>query len=261
MFKLNTASHVASVLGSRPMQTPMAMDTDTMTLGACQSFQLTTTSAATFADFGASTFHPLLPYQQLPAFPPYGESLLSQQPISYTSEFVATRTDLTVRHTANDTAAAQSLLTLQHRSLCRSKTFSARLHKQRSTHDSVPEWLEQVTAAAPLVPPPSVAESNIASARQSTIPTSRTTLRSRHSSGSLLAVEIMVRMADQNRADAMHREQLAIHRETLAARRDELAHTEKQTLVQEVARREEIWLKRSVKKNKFWFKMQLAGKN
>ena len=192
---------------------PMAMDTDILTLTACQSFQSTTTSAGTFSDFGASEFRPLLPYQQLPAFPPYGESLLSQQPISYTSEFSATHTDLTVRHTANETAAAQSLLTLLHPSSRRSKTLIARLQEQRSPHDSVHEWLEQVTAAGPVVPPPSLAESYIASARQSTIPASRTTRRSRHSSRSSLAVEMMVRMADQNRAEAMHKEQLAARRD------------------------------------------------
>jgi len=128
-----------------------------------------------------------------------------------------------LRHTANETAAAQSLLTLQHPSSRRLKTLSACLQEQRSPHDSVHEWLKQVTAAGPVVPPPSLAESHIASARQSTIPASRTTRRSHHSSRSSLAVEMMVRMADQNRADAMHR--------------DELAHAEKQTLIQDAANR------------------------
>ena len=35
MFQRDTVSHVASALGSRPMQMPMAMDTHTLTLRAC----------------------------------------------------------------------------------------------------------------------------------------------------------------------------------------------------------------------------------
>ena len=165
---------------------------------------------------------------------------------------------MTLRHTTHDAVAAQSLRTLGRPSSRASRTEKRTYtHEQRSPQDSVHEWLTAVTTTGP----PSIAESHVTSncrERQSSLPmgadaallqpvqsnrSSRLTRRSSSSVSVVLAelvnfargtTESMMRLYDQNRADAIAREQTLVQdanrREQEAARRDELAHFEKQKM-------------------------------
>ena len=235
------------------------MHSSALAAGLRQPLQPAEIPSVTAANISSSAFSwPSLTHQPSLRMS-QGEPTSFRPPIMYTSEIQARHTDVTLRHTAHDAGTAQPLRTLGRPSSRASRNEErAHIQEQRSPQDSVHEWLTAVTTTGLLDQPPSIAESHVTSIgreRQSSLPmgadaallqpvqstrSSRLTRRSSSSVSVVLAelvnfargtTESMMRLYDQNRADAIAREQTLVQdanrREEEAARRDELAHFEK----------------------------------
>jgi len=281
-FKLLASSQPTIALGARPKQAATSMDSSTLAAGLRQPLQPAEIPPVTSANISSSAFSWPSSTHQPSLLMPRGESTSFRPPLMYTSEVLPRHTDETLRHTTHDAVAAQLLLTLGRPSSRASRTEEKRAytHKQRSSQDSVHEWLTAVTTTGLLDQPPSIDESHVTSIgreRQSSLPmgadaaliqpvqSARSTRLTRRSSSSVSVVlaelvnfargttESMLSLYDRNRADAIAREQTLIQdanrreqeaarREQEAARRDELAHFEKQKMRDEAKARDELAL-------------------